>query len=94
MTNLSVWVLALIQPILARILLSLGFAVVTIAGFDVVINQLKQLVIQHLGAVPAAALQLVLLAGVGQAMGMIFGAITTRLVIWQLQNSVRVLGKK
>lgn len=94
MSSLTVWVLALVQPLIAKILLALGFSVVTITGFTAVLTQLKQLVLTHLGAVPAAALQLVLLAGVGTAIGMIFGAITTRLVIWQLQNATRILGKK
>lgn len=93
MTNLTLWVLALVEPLLGRILAALGFAVITIAGFDVVITQLKQLVITHLGSVPYAALQLVLLSGIGTAMGMVFGAITTKLVIWQLQNAKKILGK-
>lgn len=94
MSNLTVWVLALVQPLISRILIALGFSVVTITGFTAVISQLKQLVITHLGSVQAAALQLVLLSGIGVAIGMVFGAITTRLVIWQLQNATRILGKK
>ena len=31
--NLAVWLLALVQPLLGRILVSLGFSVVTITGF-------------------------------------------------------------
>lgn len=90
--QLGAWLLGLVQPLIGRILFALGFQVVTIVGFTAVIDELKDLVLQHLGTVPAAGLQMALLAGVGTAIGLIFGAITTRLALWQIQNSVKLLG--
>lgn len=90
--NLTSWLIAMVGPVVAKILLTLGFSVVSIVGMDVVLDQIKALLLQHLQAVPAAALQVAMLAGVGEALGMLFGAIATKLVLWQMQNAARILG--
>jgi hypothetical protein len=92
MTSLSAFLLAMITPMLGRILTALGFAVVSVVGFDIAITTLKNLFLLHVGAVPAAGLQMALLAGAGQAMGIIFGAITTRLLLWKASQVTRILG--
>jgi len=88
----SVWLLAMVRPLLARVLVALGFSVVTITGLAVSVGTIKGLVLQHLGEFPAAGLQLALLAGCGEAIGIIFGAVTTRLVLWQIQQGTKLLG--
>ena len=42
--KIGTWLLALVQPFIARILTALGFSLVTIAGMEVVIDQVKQAV--------------------------------------------------
>lgn len=89
---LGAWILAMISPMIGRILTTIGFQVVSIVGMVAIMDGLKGLVMTHLGAVPAAGLQLALLAGVGEGLGIIFGAITTRILLWQASNATRILG--
>lgn len=90
--KLGTWLLALLQPALARILTSLGFSVVSIVGVDAALGGLKAAFIANMNALPAAALQLFLVGGGGIGCGIIFGAMATRLLLWQIQNSTRILG--
>lgn len=90
--KVGTWLAAMMQPLVARVLVALGMQVVTITGMGVAIGTIKNLFLQHIGAVPAAGFQLALLAGVGTAFGMIFGAITFRLALWQIQNATKILG--
>lgn len=90
--KLGTWLLAMVQPLLGRILFALGFQVVTITGMELVINTLKTQLLAHLAAVPAGALQLFALAGGGTALGIILGAIATRVLLFNIERSVRLLG--
>jgi len=86
------WLAGLMAPLTARVLLALGFQVVTITGVDLVLSQLKAMLMAQFGVVHAAGLQMALLAGVGTALGIIFGAIATRLALWQIQQGTKILG--
>lgn len=86
------WLAAMASTLTARVLLALGFQVVTITGATLAFSQVKTLFISQMAAVPAAGLQLALLAGTAEAFGIIFGAIAFRIALWQIQNSVRILG--
>ncbi len=89
---LGTWLLALAGSMTAKVLLALGFSVVTIVGMDQVFGQLRSLFLTYTSQIPAAGLQLALLAGAGEGCGIIFGAIATRLVLWKIQNATRILG--
>lgn len=90
--NLATFLLAICQPLIGRILVSLGFSVITITGMNIVIDQLKDAVVDGIGTLPLDVLNLFLLAGGGTALGLIFGAIATRLTLWQISKSTRILG--
>lgn len=90
--NLATFLMALCQPLVGRVLVSLGFSVVTITGFDLVIGQIKAAIVASTNAMPAVTLNLFLIGGGGVAMGIVFGAITTRLLLWQISKSTRLLG--
>jgi hypothetical protein len=90
--KLGTWIASLVQPLLARVLVSLGFSVVSITGMTVVMNQLKDQLLNQANQLPAAFLQLFLMAGGGVGLGMIFGAITTKIMLWQIQKSTQILG--
>lgn len=92
MGKLGTWLLGLAPSLVGKVLLTLGFQVVTITGMTASIAALKGLFLEHLGAVPAAGLQLALLGGVGEGLGIIFGAIAARLALWSIQNSTKILG--
>lgn len=90
--KIGTWLAAMMQPLVAKILLALGLQVVTIGGVAVAITTLKNLFLSHIAQVPQAGFQLALLAGVGTAFGMIFGAITFRIAMWTLQRGTQILG--
>ncbi len=90
--NIGTWLMSLIQPFTARILASLGFSVVTISGMQEVLTHLKQQFIQSANAMPADVLNLFLLAGGGQGMGIVMGALTTKFLLWQVNSSAKILG--
>lgn len=90
--NLGTWLLAMVQPLLGRILASLGFSVITITGMQVAINAVRDQLIGGVNALPADMLNVFLLSGGGVAFGMVMGAVTTRVVIWQIQSATKILG--
>lgn len=90
--GVGAFLLALVQPILSRILIALGFSVVTFVGMDLVIQQLVDYAVSAWGDLPGNILALAGLAGVGEALSIIMGAVLTRLLIWQLTKSVKLMG--
>lgn len=86
------WLLAMVQPLVGRILTAAGFSVVTITGMTVAINTARDQMISGLNSLPADMLNVFLLSGGGIGFGMIMGAITTRIVIFQIQSATRILG--
>jgi hypothetical protein len=89
----GVFLLALVEPLLAKILIALGFSVVSIVGVEAVVGQLKSALIGSMNGLPSDMLQFALLLGIGKALGMIFGAVTTKLTLWAIENSVKLIGK-
>jgi hypothetical protein len=86
------WILALCKPLLAKIFVSLGFSVVTIVGLQSALSGLKSQFISSVNLMPANMISLFLLGGGGTALGIIFGAMTTKILLWQIQQSTKILG--
>ena len=86
------WLFSLISPAIGRILTALGFSIVSITGMDVIFTQLKTGLIAGLGGMSANMFNVFLLAGGGQCLGIITGALATRLLLWQVQNATKILG--
>lgn len=91
--KIGTWLLALVQPFIARVLMSLGFSVVSIVGMSAVIDQLKQSIVGGVNGLPADMMNFFLFCGGGVGIGIIFGAIATRLMLWQIKNATQILGK-
>ena len=89
---LAAWLLAMVTPMIGRILVSLGFSVVTVTGMTLVITTARDHFLTLANSLPADMLNVFLLAGGGVGFGMLMGAVTTRVVIWQIQNSTKFLG--
>jgi hypothetical protein len=82
----------LATPILARVLLALGFSVVTLGGVAASVAALREAVLDGLGAWPMAALQLAGLLGVFEGLGMVLGAVSWAVTYWGLTRAVRLVG--
>lgn len=86
------FLLALLRPALAKILLSLGFSVVSITGMDSVLNSLKSTAVSNLSSMPADWINFALYLWIGKGIGIIFAACTTKLILWSIQNGTKILG--
>lgn len=91
--KLGTWLLAMMEPLIAKILVSLGFSVITIVGMEAVVGQLKAQIVAQMGALPGDVLNFALFMGIGKAIGIIFGACTTKLLLWSIQNATSIIGK-
>lgn len=90
--KIGTWLLSLMQPMIAKILVTLGFSIVTITGMEAVIDQVKGMVTSGVNSLAPDMLNLFLLAGGGKALGMILGAIATKVMLWQIQSATKILG--
>jgi hypothetical protein len=92
MATFATFLAGMAKPLVAKVMIALGFQVVTITGVVVALDTLKGQMLTWVNQVPAAGLQLALLAGSGEALGIIFGAIAFRVTLWQIQNGTKILG--
>lgn len=83
---------ALAGPITARVLIALGFSVVTVTGVAVSVTAIKQQIIANLQAAPLSMLQMIGLSGGWVALGLIFGAMTWCVSFWMLTKAQSILG--
>lgn len=90
--SLAAWLLSLVGSIVGRVLLALGFSVVTVVGFEAAVGALKATVVRSVSTLPADVMNLFLLAGGGMALNMIFAAITFRVTMWSIARGTRILG--
>ncbi len=90
--KIGTWLLSLVRPILAKILLSLGFSVVTITGFEAAVNQIKLQLVSSINALPVDLLNVFLLAGGGKGIGIILAAVAVKILLWQISSATKILG--
>lgn len=86
------FLLALIEPMLGKILVALGFSIVSIVGVDVALSSVKQLIIGNISSL-GAIIDFALYLWIGKGIGIIFGACATKLALWNIQNATKILGK-
>jgi hypothetical protein len=91
--KLGTWLLSMMQPLIAKILVTLGFSVVSIVGMDSVLNAMKSSIVAGFSSMPSVWVEFALYLWIGKGIGIIFGACTTKLLLWSIQNATSVLGK-
>lgn len=91
MPQLALFLLSLVKPLISRILLALGIGLVSVVGINTAIDQIKNTLVNSIGGLPADVLGLFILAGMGQALGIITGAITTKILIVQATKALRFM---
>lgn len=79
-------------PMVARVLIAMGFSVVTIGGMSAALLTVRTEMLSYLGQGPVEGLQLAGLAGVWIGLGFVLGACTFAVTFWGLTSSVRILG--
>lgn len=90
--KIGTWLLSLVQPMIGRILAAIGFSVVTITGFQVAVATLKAQLVNSVTSLPFDLLNLFLISGCGEGLGMITAAIAVRVLLWQIQQGTKLLG--
>jgi hypothetical protein len=91
-SGLGAWLAAIMGPLTGKVLMALGFSVVSVVGVTTALAQIRTLMLAHAGEIPAAAFQFALLGGVGEGLGLILGAIAFRVALWSVANTTRILG--
>ena len=86
------FLLALVEPMLAKILMALGFSVVSIVGVDAALGTIKNLIISNMASA-GNVIDFALYLWIGKGIGIIFGACTTKLAIWNIQRATSILAK-
>lgn len=92
MGGLLAGIAALAVPMTARILIALGFSIVTIGGVTVAWGTVRDAIISNLGAQAGAYVQIAGLGGVWTALGAVLGGMSFAVSMWALTKSVQVLG--
>lgn len=87
--GLGTWLAALAGPLAIRVVVALGFSIATVTGVTLVLDTLKAQFVTSLLGLPAAGIQLLMLAGFNTAIGIIFGAIATRVLMWQWTQATK-----
>lgn len=80
-----------VGPLVKRALVAIGIGTVTYAGLDVAFGAARDLVVSNYGQMSGDVANLVSLAGVGQAIGIILGAMAARVALTALSTLGRVL---
>lgn len=91
--KIGTWLLSLVEPILAKILMALGLGVVSIVGMDAILVQIKQQLVSEINSMPADWLNFALYLWIGKGLGVIFGACATKLMLWSAQNATSVMSR-
>lgn len=86
--------MGLIGPLVGRALLYLGITAVTLTGVQTAFGALLSSMQAGYGGLPPAVLALAGLAGMPDALGLIWGAFNARLAIWVTLNSTRWVTSK
>lgn len=83
---------SLAPTVVARVLLSLGFSVLTVGGVALSVQALKDIALQQLGTLPIAALQLGSILGLWEGLGIVFGAASWAVSYWTLTKATKIVG--
>lgn len=92
MGSIAVWLAALLPSLVGRVLAALGLGVVTMTGFMVAWSSLRGYILQNFEGLPTAMMQLAALAGVGEGLGILLGAITAKVAYVAIQSSAKIAG--
>lgn len=87
--NLWAFLASAVGPLLVRALAYVGISILTVTGVDAVCAALQSSAQNSWGGMPSAVLGLASLAGVPQALGIIFGAFNARLTLWLATSMTR-----
>lgn len=90
MVNLFAWLLAAAWPLAKKVLVSLGIGWATYGGLTLIADQIKAEVIASWGGLGQAAMQILTLGGIPQALGILLGALTAAATMTAVNRLTKV----
>jgi hypothetical protein len=84
------WLVSISTPIFKRALIAIGLGTVTYTGVDAVFSAAQNAVLNNYGQMPAAAAQIASMAGVPECIGILLGALSSRLAISTMTRFAKV----
>lgn len=90
---LLAFIIGLIGPVVVRVIIALGFTVVTFTGVMAAASSLLASAQASWAAVPLTVYQLASLTGFPEFLGLVFGATMSRLAIWASIGASRYIVK-
>lgn len=91
MTALGAFLVAIAGSVATRVMLALGLGVITYSGLTYIADQIRAAALASWGQIPATVVQLLGLAGVGDAIGIILGAVAVKIALRPLSFIGRVV---
>ena len=82
--TLFAWLFTIAGPLVANVLIGLGIGTVTYVGFDALLSNLIDMVKFNILNVPVDLLVFLKMGGIIDAFGILFGAITAKLLLASL----------
>lgn len=92
MANVAVWLMSIIGPLAQRVLVSLGVGWVTYEAFGLLANQVQSAVLSSWGQVGGVTMQILSLAGVPDALGIVLGGFTAKAALMGVARLGKVAG--
>lgn len=91
MNTLASFFMSMAGPLAMRVLIALGVGTITFTGVTAALQGLITQAQTNWSSVGAAVLQLASLGGVPDGLGIIAGAMTTRVAIWAAASATKFL---
>lgn len=92
MDTLTDWLLKMVQPMIVRIMASLGLSIVTFEGIQGAFDQARGYVQSAVNSFPAAVLQIGGLFGIDTALGLVLGAMSFALSLFAIRSFFSFFG--
>ena len=92
MSTLANLLLGIVKPAISRGLAALGMGVVSVTGVTSVFDSVRDQIISNLNGAPLDMLQMMGLAGIWEALGMVFGATTAALSWVAMSKFTKIVG--
>lgn len=88
--NPAVWVLALVAPLVRRILIALGVGLISYGGLALLATQVRDQVLTNLSGLTGDAYQVVAMSGAFEAVGIMLGALAARAALMAVERFGRI----
>lgn len=89
MSTIATFLMGMIGPLVIKALIALGIGLVTFTGVTTALDGLIQMAVSNWAGVSPVVLQLAGLAGIPECLGIIAGAMTSRVAIWVAASATK-----